>query len=78
MLRPRQVKPETDGRFSDRIAIGLLTMTFPPDLVDRIVAGGERSGVRTQLLPPWVVVYFVVAMCLLGGTRRANRGRGWI
>ncbi|QIS23433.1 IS4 family transposase [Nocardia terpenica] len=67
MPRPGQVKPETDERLSDRIAIGLLTRTFPPELVDRVVGECGRSGQRTRLLPPRVVVYFVLAMCLFSG-----------
>ncbi|WP_202919473.1 hypothetical protein [Saccharothrix deserti] len=42
MPRSGQVKPDTDGRLSDQIAIGLLTRTFPPELVDRVIA--ETSG----------------------------------
>ncbi|MFE0703869.1 IS4 family transposase [Streptomyces sp. NPDC058872] len=67
MPRPGQVKPETDERLSDRIAVGLLTRTFPPELVDRVIAESGRSGQRTRLLPPRVVVYFVLAMCLFSG-----------
>ncbi|MFF9573566.1 IS4 family transposase [Streptomyces sp. NPDC014685] len=67
MPRPGQVKPETDERLSDRIAVGLLTRTFPPELVDRVVAECGRAGQRTRLLPPRVVVYFVLAMCLFSG-----------
>jgi hypothetical protein len=67
MPRPGQVKPETDERLSDRIAIGLLTRSFPPGLVDRVVAECGRSGQRNRLLPPRVVVYFVLAMCLFSG-----------
>lgn len=67
MPRPGQVKLETDERLSDRIAIGLLTRSFPPELVDRVVAGCGRSGQRNRLLPPRVVVYFVLAMCLFSG-----------
>ncbi|MFE7841848.1 IS4 family transposase [Streptomyces sp. NPDC057474] len=67
MPRPGQVKSETDERLSDRIAVGLLTRTFPPELVDRVVAECGRSGQRTRLLPPRVVVYFVLAMCLFSG-----------
>ncbi|WP_228839062.1 IS4 family transposase, partial [Nocardia amamiensis] len=52
---------------SDRIAVGLLTRTFPPELVDRVVADCGRAGLRTRLLPPRVVVYFVLAMCLFSG-----------
>ncbi|WP_432068882.1 transposase domain-containing protein [Streptomyces sp. C10-9-1] len=67
MPRPGQVKPETDERLSDRIAVGLLTRTFPPELVDRVIAESGRSGQRTRLLPPRVMVYFVLAMCLFSG-----------
>ncbi|MFE3002712.1 IS4 family transposase [Nocardia sp. NPDC059246] len=67
MPRPGQVKLESEDRLSDRIAIGLLTRTFPPELVDRVVAECGRGGQRTRLLPPRVVVYFVLAMCLFSG-----------
>ncbi|WP_326734259.1 IS4 family transposase [Streptomyces sp. NBC_01022] len=67
MPRPGQVKQETDERLSDRIAVGLLTRTFPPELVDRVVAECGRAGQRSRLLPPRVVVYFVLAMCLFSG-----------
>ncbi|MFF5027886.1 IS4 family transposase [Streptomyces collinus] len=67
MPRPGQVKPETDERLSDRIAVGLLTRSFPPELVDRVVVECGRSGQRNRLLPPRVVVYFVLAMCLFSG-----------
>ncbi|MCX4093977.1 IS4 family transposase [Nocardia sp. alder85J] len=83
MPRPGQVKLETDERLSDRIAIGLLTRTFPPDLVDRVVDECGRSGQRTRLLPPRVVVYFVLAMCLFSGegyeevARLLTHGLAW-
>jgi hypothetical protein len=83
MPRPGQVKPETDERLSDRIAIGLLTRTFPPELVDRIVEESGKSGKRNRLLPPRVVVYFVLAMCLFSGqgyeevARLLTEGLAW-
>ncbi|MEY9937600.1 IS4 family transposase [Streptacidiphilus sp. MAP5-3] len=83
MPRPGQVKPETDERLSDRIAIGLLTRTFPPDVVDRIVESCGKSGKRNRLLPPRVVVYFVLAMCLFSGqgyeevARLLTEGLAW-
>ncbi len=83
MPRPGQVKPATDERLSDRIAIGLLTRTFPPELVDRIVEECGRSGKRNRLLPPRVVVYFVLAMCLFSGqgyeevARLLTEGLAW-
>ncbi|MEE1820891.1 IS4 family transposase [Streptomyces sp. BE20] len=83
MPRPGQVKPATDERLSDRIAIGLLTRTFPPELVDRVVEECGRSGQRSRLLPPRVVVYFVLAMCLFSGqgygevARLLTEGLAW-
>ena len=64
MPRAGQVKPPTDERLSDRIAIGLLTRAFPPEAVDAAVASVDRGEVRNRLLPARVVVYYVLAMCL--------------
>lgn len=83
MPRPGQVTPETDERLSDRIAVGLLTRSFPPELVDRVVAACGRTGQRTRLLPPRVVIYFVLAMCLFAGqgyeevARLLTHGLAW-
>jgi hypothetical protein len=65
--RAGQLKPPTDERLSDRIAIGTLTRAFPPELVDRVVAGAGRTQQRSRLLPARVVVYYVLAMCLFAG-----------
>jgi hypothetical protein len=65
--RAGQVKPPADERLPDRIAIGLLTVTFPPELVDRVVAETGRVQQRSRLLPSRVVVYYVLAMCLFFG-----------
>jgi hypothetical protein len=64
MPRAGQVKPSDDERLSDRIAIGVLTATFPPGLVDRVVDATGRRERRHRLLPARVVVYFVLAMCV--------------
>src|SRR5262245_40469233 len=83
MPRPGQVKSETDERLSDRIAVGLLTRSFPPELVDSVVAECGRSGQRNRLLPARVVVYFVLAMCLFSGqgyeevARLLTEGLAW-
>jgi len=83
MPRPGQGKPDTDARLSDRIAIGLLTRTFPPELVDRVIAETGRTGQRDRLLPPRVVVYVVLAMCLFSGqgyeevARLLTEGLSW-
>ena len=67
MPRAGQVKPPTDERLSDRIAIGLLTRAFPPGVVDAVVASTDRGEVRSRLLPARVVVYYVLAVCLFSG-----------
>jgi hypothetical protein len=67
MPRAGQVKPPTDERLSDRIAIGLLTRSFRPDAVDAAVASTGRGEVRSRLLPARVTVYYVLAMCLFSG-----------
>jgi hypothetical protein len=64
MPRAGQVRPPSDERLSDRIAIGVLTATFPPELVDRVVDATGRRERRQRLLPARVVVYFVLAMCV--------------
>ena len=67
MPRAGQVKPPTDERLSDRVAIGLLTRAFSPAAVDAAVASTDRGEVRNRLLPARVVVYYVLAMCLFSG-----------
>ena len=44
MPRAGQVKPPAGERLPDRIAIGLLTVTFPPELVDRVVVRRARCS----------------------------------
>ncbi|MBT2505845.1 IS4 family transposase [Streptomyces sp. ISL-98] len=66
MPRPGQVKSSGE-RLSDRIALGVLTRVFPPELVDEVVVECGRLEQRSRLLPVRVVVYFVLAMCLFSG-----------
>jgi len=49
---------------TDRIALGALTSTFPPDLVDEVIQQTGRAEQRRRLLPARVVVYFVLALAL--------------
>jgi Insertion element 4 transposase N-terminal/Transposase DDE domain len=76
---------------TDRIALGALTHTFPPELVDRVIEQTGRAEQRRRLLPARVVVYFVLALALyshaayeevmrclvegLGWAQPARRGR---
>jgi hypothetical protein len=47
--------------------MGALTRTFPPELVDRVVAMTDTREVRRRLLPSRFVVYFVLALWLFRG-----------
>jgi hypothetical protein len=64
MPRAGWVKPESEVSLSDHISIGLLTKTYPPELVDGVVASTERTQLRHRLLPARVVVYYVMALSL--------------
>jgi hypothetical protein len=83
MPRAGQVKPPVVERLSDRIAIGVLTSTYPPVLVDQVVAEAGRTEERHRLLPARVVVYLVLAMALYSGqayeevARLLAGGLGW-
>ena len=83
MPRAGQVKPPVQARLSDRIAIGVLTSTYPPELVDRVVAEAGRTQQRQRLLPARVVVWLVLAMALFSGqayeevARLLAGGLGW-
>ena len=63
MPRVGQVKASDDGRLTDRIAVGVLTSTFPPGLIDEVLEATGRVEKRHRLLPARVVVYFVLGMC---------------
>jgi hypothetical protein len=64
MPRAGQTKPAVAPRLPDRIAIGVLTQTFPPELVDRVLVRIGRGEQRQRLLPARVVLYYTLAMCL--------------
>ena len=59
------VSPE--GWLPDRVSVGALTRTFPPELVDRVVAATDTRELRRRLLPARLVVYFVLALWLFRG-----------
>jgi Insertion element 4 transposase N-terminal len=64
MPRAGQTKPPLVPRLPDRIAIGVVTRTFPPELVDRVVTGPGGGEQRQRLLPARVVLYYTLAMSL--------------
>jgi Insertion element 4 transposase N-terminal/Transposase DDE domain len=56
-----------DGWLPDRVSVGALTRTFPPELVDAVVEATDTREVRRRLLPARLVVYFVLALWLFRG-----------
>ena len=58
------VKPQDDQRLSDHVALGVLTSTFPPWLVDAVVEATGKGGQRSRLLPARLVVYYVLGLAL--------------
>jgi Insertion element 4 transposase N-terminal/Transposase DDE domain len=63
----QQATPACPPRLSDRVAIGVLTRTYPPALVDRVLAECGRTERRQRLLPARLVVYYVLALALFAG-----------
>lgn len=64
MPRAGWIKPTDDQRLSDHVALGVLTRTFPPELVDSVVADTGREQQRSRLLPARLVVYYVLGLAL--------------
>jgi hypothetical protein len=54
----------SERRLSDLVSVGVLTRTFPPALVDEVIAGVGRTEVRHRALPARVMAYFSVGMAL--------------
>ena len=83
MPRAGWIKPETDQRLSDHVALGVLTRTFPPTLVDEVLAETGRTELRNRLLPARLVVYYVLAMTLFSSAgyeevmRNLTEGLAW-
>jgi hypothetical protein len=55
-------------RLTDRVALGVLTATFPRHLVDAVIEATGRREQRTRLLPAHVVLYYVLAMSLFSSS----------
>src|SRR3954463_2265568 len=62
-------------RLSDRISLGVIAKTFPPDQVRRILAETGRTSERERDLPAHVMVYDAIALALYttSGTREVLR-----
>jgi hypothetical protein len=64
MPRVGWLKPVSDRRLSDLVSVGVLTRTFPPSVVDEVIAGCGRTEQRHRSLPARVMAYFAIGMAL--------------
>lgn len=64
MPRAGWTKPESERRLSDLVSVGVLTRTFPPELVDEVIAAAGRTELRHRSLPARVMAYFAIGMAL--------------
>jgi hypothetical protein len=54
----------SERRLSDLVSVGVLTRTFPPELVDEVIAELGRTEQRHRSLPARVMAYFAIGMAL--------------
>lgn len=59
----REVKAARD-RLPDRVAVGVLTRTFPPESVDEAIEGAGARELRRRALPARMTAYFTLGMWL--------------
>jgi len=64
MPRAGWLKPVSDRRLSDLVSVGVLMRTFPPWLVDEVIAEAGRTEQRNRSLPARVMAYFSIGMAL--------------
>jgi len=83
MPRVGQVRVAEGERLSDRVALGVLTVTFPRSLVDEVIEATGRREQRNRLLPAHLTVYYVLAMTLFSSAgyeevmRSLTEGLAW-
>ena len=83
MPRAGQLRVEPGRRLSDRVALGVLTATFPRRLVDEVIEATGRREQRNRLLPAHLTVYYVLAMTLFSSSgyeevmRSLTEGLAW-
>lgn len=64
MPRAGWTKPVSERRLSDLVSVGVLTRTFPPLLVDEVIAEAGRTELRHRSLPARTMAYFAIGMAL--------------
>lgn len=83
MPRAGQVQIAPGQRLTDRVALGVLTATFPRTLVDEVIAATGSREQRNRLLPAHLTVYYVLAMTLFSAAgyeevmRSLTEGLSW-
>ena len=77
MPRAGWLKPVSDRRLSDLVSVGVLTRTFPPGLVDEVIAECGRTEQRHRSLPARVMAYFAIGMALHSECHYAIRTLMW-
>ena len=64
MPRAGWKKPVSGRRLSDLVSVGVLCRTFPPELVDEVIAEAGRTEQRHRSLPARSMAYFAIGMAL--------------
>lgn len=64
MPRTGWTKPESDRRLPDLVSVGVLMKTFPPEVVDEVIAQCGRTELRRRSLPARSMAYFAMGMAL--------------
>ena len=83
MARAGQVRVAEGQRLTDRVALGVLTATFPRALVDTVIVATGRREQRNRLLPAHLTLYYVLAMTLFSSAgyeevmRSLTEGLAW-
>ena len=83
MPRAGQVRVPQGQRLSDRVALGVLTATFPRALVDEVIEATGRREQRNRMLPAHLTLYYVLAMALFSSAgyeevmRSLTEGLAW-
>ena len=57
-------------RLSDHISLGVIARAFSPDQVRRVLSETGRASERERDLPAQVMVYYAIALRLLGSSTR--------
>jgi hypothetical protein len=60
-------EPPRGGRLSDYLCLGVVSRIYRPDLVDEVIIETRGKEKRNRVLPPRLVVYYVIALALFFG-----------